>query len=56
MQIQLDGVKRRLYRLYNPQVYWEIEHNVAPFKTVTNWWENVVKGTNVDLYIGHITE
>ena len=39
-----------------PQVYWEIEHNVAPFKTVTNWWENVVKGTNVDLYIGHITD
>ena len=39
-----------------PQVYWEIEHNVAPFKTVTNWWENVVKGTNVDLYIGHTTD
>ena len=39
-----------------PQVYWEMNHNVAPFKTVTNWWENVVKGTNVDLYIGHITD
>ena len=39
-----------------PQVYWEMDHNVAPFKTVTNWWENVVKGTNVDLYIGHTTD
>ena len=39
-----------------PQVYWEMDHNVAPFKTVTNWWENIVKGTNVDLYIGHTTD
>ena len=36
-----------------PQVYWEMNHDVAPFKTVTNWWENIVKGTSVDLYIGH---
>lgn len=39
-----------------PQVYWEMNHSVAPFKTVTNWWENIVKGTNVDLYIGHTTD
>lgn len=39
-----------------PQVYWEMNHNVAPFKTVTNWWENIVKGTDVDLYIGHTTD
>ena len=36
-----------------PQVYWEMNHSIAPFKTVVNWWNNVVKGTNVDLYIGH---
>lgn len=56
MQIQLNEAKEGYVDYIIPQVYWEMNHNVAPFKTVTNWWENVVKGTNVDLYIGHITD
>lgn len=39
-----------------PQVYWEINHNVAPYKTVTDWWVNIAKGSNVKLYIGHDTD
>lgn len=36
-----------------PQLYWEFGHEVAPFADLTRWWADVVKGTNVDLYIGH---
>lgn len=36
-----------------PQVYWEMDHKTAAFETVVNWWQDQVKGTNVDLYIGH---
>lgn len=38
-----------------PQVYWDTNHSLAPYKPVTDWWANIVKGTNVDLYIGHNT-
>ena len=36
-----------------PQVYWETTHSTAAFETVVRWWVNEVKGTDVDLYIGH---
>jgi len=36
-----------------PQVYWETTHSTAAFETVVKWWVNEVKGTDVDLYIGH---
>lgn len=36
-----------------PQVYWEIGHKTADFETVVKWWQDQVKGTDVDLYIGH---
>ena len=39
-----------------PQVYWEIDHKIAPYKVVTKWWADIVKGTNVDLYIGHYAD
>lgn len=35
-----------------PQIYWEIGHSAADYKTLVEWWSNEVKGTNVDLYIG----
>lgn len=38
-----------------PQIYWDTNHSLAPYKTLTEWWANIVKGTNVDLYIGHNT-
>lgn len=39
-----------------PQVYWEMNHSVAPYNVVTDWWVDIVKGTNVELYIGHTTD
>ena len=34
-----------------PQIYWTIEDKSAPYKVLVKWWSDVVKGTNVDLYI-----
>jgi len=35
-----------------PQIYWEIGHSKADYKTLANWWADTVKGTSVKLYIG----
>ncbi len=35
-----------------PQVYWEIDHSTAPFKPIVDWWNDIVSGTDVKLYIG----
>lgn len=35
-----------------PQIYWEIGHPLADFATLTEWWRNAVKGSDVLLYIG----
>lgn len=35
-----------------PQIYWNIGYSIADYKKLATWWENAVKGTNVDLYIG----
>ncbi|MFC4561844.1 glycoside hydrolase family 10 protein [Nocardiopsis mangrovi] len=36
----------------NPQVYWEIGHPAADYAVLVPWWNDVVDGTGVDLYIG----
>jgi uncharacterized lipoprotein YddW (UPF0748 family) len=36
-----------------PQIYWEFGHPIAPFADIADFWVNVIKNTNVDLYIGH---
>ena len=37
----------------NPQVYWQIENEVAGHATIVDWWADVVKDTDVRLYVGH---
>ncbi|MBU1142867.1 MAG: family 10 glycosylhydrolase [Firmicutes bacterium] len=36
-----------------PQIYWEFGHPIAPFADILDWWVNLLKGSHVDLYIGH---
>lgn len=36
-----------------PQIYWNIGYSVADYAILTDWWNKVVEGTNVKLYIGH---
>ena len=35
-----------------PQIYWEIGFKIADFATLTDWWSDVVAGTDVKLYVG----
>lgn len=36
-----------------PQVYWRFNHSLAPYADVVDWWAETVRGTDVDLLIGH---
>ena len=36
-----------------PQIYWEQGNAAADYETLVEWWSDLVKGTEVDLYIGH---
>ncbi|BBI34261.1 family 10 glycosylhydrolase [Cohnella abietis] len=36
-----------------PQIYWSLTFSAARYDKLVDWWVNEVKGTGVDLYIGH---
>ncbi|TLG76810.1 glycoside hydrolase family 10 protein [Culicoidibacter larvae] len=36
-----------------PQIYWSFDQAAAPYGELTSWWDSVVDGTRVQLYIGH---
>lgn len=36
-----------------PQSYWGINHTIASFKKLTEWWSWVVRYKGVNLYMGH---
>jgi uncharacterized lipoprotein YddW (UPF0748 family) len=36
-----------------PQVYWNIGFEVADYAKLVPWWSSIVRGTGVNLYIGH---
>ena len=36
-----------------PQIYWEIGYAPADYKTLVEWWSDVVQDTGVRLYVGH---
>lgn len=35
-----------------PQVYWDVGNNAADFERIVKWWNETVRGTNVNLIIG----
>lgn len=35
-----------------PQIYWNIGYKIADYEKILNWWVDVVKDTNVKLYVG----
>jgi len=35
-----------------PQIYWYIGFEIADYERVLTWWEDLVRDTDVDLYIG----
>lgn len=36
-----------------PQIYWNIGFEIADYQVIADWWNQVVEGTSVDLFIGH---
>ena len=46
-------VKEEMLDYIVPQIYWPFGHKIAPFGDILDWWADLVKGTNVDLLIGH---
>jgi len=36
-----------------PQLYWEFDHNSAPFADLVDWWAALCQENQVDLIIGH---
>lgn len=46
-------VKEGMVDYILPQIYWEFGHSAADYKTLVDWWSDVVDGTNVKLIIGH---
>lgn len=36
-----------------PQLYWSFDTIAAPYGKLVDWWSDEVKGTGVNLYIGH---
>ncbi|TFE19651.1 family 10 glycosylhydrolase [Cohnella luojiensis] len=36
-----------------PQIYWSLSLPIARYDKLVDWWANEVRGTKVDLYIGH---
>lgn len=36
-----------------PQVYWNIGYAPADYKTIVQWWSDVTRKHDVDLYVGH---
>jgi len=35
-----------------PQIYWNIDHSLAPFKNISSWWGSLCENTGVELYVG----
>ncbi|MDY0277434.1 MAG: family 10 glycosylhydrolase [Acholeplasma sp.] len=48
-----EWVKKGYIDYIVPQLYWEFGHNLAPFADLAKWWNDLVEGTKVKLYIGH---
>lgn len=36
-----------------PQLYWRFSTQVAPFGTLVDWWNAVLDGSGIELYIAH---
>ncbi len=46
-------VKERWVDYIAPEIYWNIGYEKADYETLVKWWDDVVSGTGVRLYIGH---
>ncbi|MGL5346677.1 MAG: glycoside hydrolase family 10 protein [Peptostreptococcaceae bacterium] len=45
-------IKEEIIDYIAPQLYWTIGNKGSDYKVTLDWWINIIKDTNVDLYIG----
>lgn len=45
-------VKDGIIDYISPQIYWNIGYTIADYSKLVDWWNDVVAGTDVKLYIG----
>jgi len=45
-------VRQNMIDYIVPQIYWQFGHNSAAYAAVADWWNDTVKNSRVDLYIG----
>lgn len=45
-------VKEGIIDYIAPQLYWHIGYSIADYEKLLHWWEDTVRDTGVDLYIG----
>lgn len=48
----LSWIKEGIIDYIAPQIYWTIKDKNSPYEVLVKWWSDVVKCTNVKLYIG----
>lgn len=48
----VEWVEHEYLHYIMPQLYWEFEHSVARYADLCDWWSNLMKDSNVLLYIG----
>lgn len=46
-------VEEELLDYIIPQVYWAFGTEAAPYGGLVKWWDNIMNGSDVNLYIGH---
>ncbi|MBB3108769.1 uncharacterized lipoprotein YddW (UPF0748 family) [Paenibacillus phyllosphaerae] len=46
-------IKQEYIDYVAPQIYWSLSFSAARYDTLVDWWAREVRGTDVDLYIGH---
>lgn len=49
----LTWLNEQIVDYINPQLYWEMDHELAPYKKLLPWWTTVKN--NRHLYIGHFS-
>lgn len=45
-------VEEEILDYISPQIYWTIDNKNTPYEVMVKWWTDVVKDSDVDLYIG----
>lgn len=49
----LTWIREGLIDYVAPQIYWHLDHPEASYRILVDWWAQAVRGTDVELIVGH---